>query len=77
MFHLIEIERNKTYESVYPILLDSKLTGGNRLHVFTRRFFEQECKDRHLKTAMLQGGFTVGESEELARGHTVFVRFVR
>ena len=59
LFHLVEMEWNKTYHSVYPILLDSKITRRQRLHAFTRRFFEHEAEDRHLKTAMSHVGFLV------------------
>ena len=80
LFHLVELQWEKTYSTVYPVLKDTNLSHQKRMHLFIQRFFQMEAKDRNLKDAMAHLGFLIEGTREYqdlcAKGQKAFVEFL-
>ena len=80
LFHLVELDWQKTFAATYPTLMDEALTHRERLHVFVQKFFEIEAKDRVLKDAISHAGFIVEATKEYrelwGKGLDIFQKFL-
>lgn len=80
LFHLIELQWQRTFDVVYPLLLEEDLSHQKRLHLFIQKFFEIEARERHLKAAISQAGYLVEGTKEYeklwSRGLEVLKKFL-
>lgn len=67
LFHLVEIEWNSTFESIFPILSDKEKTHRRRLQLFIERFYESEVDEGDLREAIGRAGVAIEKTREYAK----------
>jgi AcrR family transcriptional regulator len=80
LFHLVELEWNSTFESIFPILLDDKKNHRERLHLFIQKFYESEIAEGDLREAIGAAGIAIEKTKEyeklMKKGDKVFYNFL-
>lgn len=80
LFHLVEIEWNATFESIFPILRMSGMTCRERLELFIERFYESEKEEAELREAISGAGLALERTREykelVQNGDKLFNEFI-
>jgi hypothetical protein len=80
LFHLVELEWNATFDTIFPILEDTSKTHRQRLHLFIEKFYESEVDEGSLRQAVSAFNVSVENTREyrqlVERADSAFNKFI-